>query len=306
MSLTSALSNLPRELRDQVYGHLTTDQIVIWGGNHGWSLFPPLLSSVASITLHGTPILDQQLDLGHLKHEYDAQLSRMRTSATIRVGTYANPYARAHDESDVFKPTMRSIKDGSTFQALREQFCPVDQVTIFINCGYDRRTGSVYHQPGERHWDSLQYFLRYTTGEPAHFKRFRVAMYWSTWGQNQGHEYPNFTTPDGCRPFLPAPPPEFANLPIVQRGEAYRLYNDPGSEWNSERDQQNVVTKIAWYAFGEGAGWEPGEVEEEWPLPRDHEVPLPGEVEFAPRFGLEFVSGGSREKRGHNEAVAWF
>jgi len=105
--------------------------------------------------------------------------------------------------------------------------------------------------------------------------------------------------------FLAAPPDTFVNLPIVQRGESYRLYDtDPryGEEW--------VVTKIAWYSFGEDeeAGyWKPTDVEREWPVPPDDQrITKFEQADGTPQFGLEHMLSESREKKGHEEAVAWF
>jgi hypothetical protein len=105
--------------------------------------------------------------------------------------------------------------------------------------------------------------------------------------------------------FLAAPPDTFDGLPIVQRGESYRLYDtDPrsGRGW--------VVTKIAWYSFGQGGEvgyWTSADVEREWPVPLDNQR-LTGDLErvVTPQFGLTHMLSDLREKKGHEETVAWF
>ncbi|KAF2821442.1 hypothetical protein CC86DRAFT_373781 [Ophiobolus disseminans] len=224
MSLVSALSHLPRELRVQIYFHLTTNQTLTWVGRPSFDIFSSPLASPALITLHNSPIPTEQLDLGCTHDEYEQYHRSTRLSATIRAGTYDNPYAQPYDQADISTPTWRALKSRQMPAAVKNYFHPVDRITFFIDCGWETRTSRSYRQPGERHWRALQHFERCTTGDVARFRSFRVAMYWSTWrftDTETSTTCPEFLSPGA---FLDAQPASFAGLPIVHRGEAYWLY----------------------------------------------------------------------------------
>jgi hypothetical protein len=297
MSVIAALSNLPRELRDHVYSYLTEDAssecLTVAYPHH--EISQRFLLSHTAIVVHNHPICSERLELGNLGHEYLTSSSDARLSATIRT---------------IAKATISAAQSAS-FNVEQAASHLVD-FTIYIDANV--------HNPGHDVWTILDGVFRHAMPDGMRPRRIRIASICSSRepiNRLDRTTYSDFTAPphQGKTSFLQSPPDWKQSLPLVQRGEAYRLY-DTEEGCHCTRPSlvngicsclEQIVTKLAWYAFGkesEGGYWMPGELEREWPVGQLGTEKVEEEDESA--LGLTLVASGKREKRGHGEAVAWF
>jgi hypothetical protein len=121
-----------------------------------------------------------------------------------------------------------------------------------------------------------------------------------------GFEYADFTRSG----YLPQPLSIVGGLPLLHRVEAYRLYHH--LVYSSNFGKYNLlqsVTKVGCYLYASEHNtaryWNAEEILEEWPDTKT-EAPAPDvDVDYVFLDESPHMFGGWKEKRGHDEAIAW-
>jgi hypothetical protein len=285
---------LPRELRNLIYSYVDADPDPEW---YFTKLFAPCR---VQYRVHNAPNLDLLHTHPRLREEYLEVIGRDGISVTIFdeenrerglvIGALPNPpVSPMHD-----KPHTLPL------DALFARF--VKHVTILTNTSHGNH-GS-YSELKTR-WTTLQPLVSVLLQRGPFLSTMRIGIQYhsSTRLQHHNNTYPQFEAAN----FLNSPPIHLDVMRLVQRAEGYRLHQVP--PWPGQPRPQHGIVKHGCYLYSKSGTyydnhfWERSDVLGQFELQPytigNWNTPLPPSIS-----GHEMKEW--REKRGHEEAVAWF
>jgi hypothetical protein len=283
------LLDLPREVRDHIYTYSTHDLRLKWIQEAGgWA---SKLSPVVNVQVNDAPIVSVLLTHSRLKEEYMQSTIYRQLSMTLRLESAARASTTAHSRSLAGSGTSLTT---ATVSMLRR----VIHITIFVDCG-SICTGSVY--PNNVLCSDLEQLLNILASPATRLASIKIAMQY-----DDGLSLPDTMLDFAYLPgnFFPGVPHALVGLPLVQRAGAYRLTRGetPSHIGAASPRVSHSIDDTACYVYGKERYWSEEEVLEEWP---NAETEAP-EVGKGRKARLPNVIKGWREKRGHEEAKAWF
>jgi hypothetical protein len=285
------LLTLPRELRDQIYSYLSSDE-------PGWRLTKLFSPEPVRFRFHNAPNLNVLHTHPRLRNEYFEAGWTRELSVTFRLGVSSGPFTDLDTTNKMYKsPTIPA--DILFTHWIRH-------VTILVDRGHRGRGDNT---PGKQWWNTIRQLVEALAETAMVLLTVKIAIQQHARTRLQHHldAYPWFRT----RYFL-TPPPSFVHaLWLVQRCEGWRLDRDsvlfvgpapPPPGLPQTRLVHGVVKNGCYlYACGEYEErlWKRTEVGELFPVRAySRALELPHAV-------MAHEMREWRERRGYGEAEVW-
>jgi hypothetical protein len=276
---------LPRELRDLIYSYLHAEEDPPWRET---SLFPP---SCLLYRIHNAPNLGILHAHPRLREEYLVAIKKLGLSVTL---CDRNPVERLSTNTLPELLVNRELHTLS-LDTLFAQF--VKHVTILVVTSHNNLE--------EWTWNTTKRLASVLLRKGPHLSTLRIDSQYhpTTLLQHHNNTYALFETTY----FMVAPPSKLEALQLVQRVEGYRLEQAPS--FPGQHRPQHRCVKYGSYLYAKSGAdyhshlWKPSDaIHQFWLEPyvsHRWDTPLPTSV-------VRHEMKEWREKRGHEEVVAWF
>lgn len=284
----SPLLTLPRELRNLIYSHLPGEEEPDWSET---SLFPTFC---LLYRVHNAPTLALLHAHPRLREECLDIIEKQGVSVTLCDRDRLQP---CHIDAPHQLPPIRKRRT-LPLDTLFTRY--IRHVTILVPNSHE--------DVNEWTWNTTRRFVSVLAPKTPFLATIRIEYQYrsQTLLQHHNNTYARFD----MSPFMLVPPSYLDTLQLVQRVEGYRLEQEPisESEHRSPRRRHRCLT-YGCYLFSKAGVdyishlWKPEDVNGRlWVKPYDVDdwrTPLPAWV-------VNHKLKDWREKRGHEEAVAWF
>ena len=291
------LLDLPREIRDHIYSYCTKDMRLRWTQEE--NVWRTNLFAKVDIQVNGGPLLNLLLTHSRIKEEYMDTATYKRLSVTLRLAPLMG-----RTRSTAALGSEYNVGHGRHFEKSTDGLlASIADLTIYIEGGSVYGYSNAVRPSLELHLD-VNHLIKLFSARAANIRSLRYALQCMNGRiiHDPGTTYPG-------PHWVPLPPSlsTIASMPLVQRVEGYRLTHsyEPGDEILT---LYHECTDFACYAYGKDPKavqfWCAEDILSEWP---NSKLPTPTvDSDYDDFDDLPWTLKGWKERRGREEALAWF